>query len=58
MRIYTLHGERVFSGRTNQNGLLVWSATNPSGRPVASGIYLVIVEGSGDEKILKLAVVR
>jgi len=58
VRILTLRGEQVLDVRANNNGLLTWSGTNGSGRAVASGVYLVMVEAGSSKKILKLAVIR
>lgn len=58
VRIFTLRGEQVLDVKANSTGLLTWSGTNGSGRAVASGVYLVMVESGGSKKILKLAVIR
>ncbi|MBI2386151.1 MAG: fibronectin type III domain-containing protein [Elusimicrobia bacterium] len=58
VRIFTLRGEQVLDVKANSTGLLTWSGTNGSGRSVASGVYLVMVESGGSKKILKLAVIR
>ncbi len=58
VRIFTLRGEQVLDVKANSVGLLTWSGNNGSGRSVASGIYLVMIEGGGTKKILKLAVIR
>ena len=58
VRIFTLRGERVLDVKANATGLLTWSGTNGSGRAVASGVYLVMVESGGTTKVLKLAVIR
>ena len=58
VRIFTLRGEQVLDVKANSAGLLTWSGTNGSGRTVASGVYLVMVEFGGSKKILKLAVIR
>lgn len=58
VRIFTLRGEQVLDVKANATGLLTWSGTNGSGRAVASGVYLVMVESGGTKKILKLAVIR
>jgi hypothetical protein len=58
VRIMDLRGDTVLDQVANQSGLVTWSATNGSGRPVTSGLYLVVVEGGGTKKILKLAVIR
>jgi hypothetical protein len=58
VRIFTLRGEQVLDVKANAAGLLTWSGTNGSGRPVASGVYLLMVESGGSKKVLKLAVIR
>ncbi|MFH2204447.1 MAG: kelch repeat-containing protein [Elusimicrobiota bacterium] len=58
VRIYTLHGARIFEGYTNSSGILTWNGRNNSGRPIASGVYLVMLEGNGLQKVIKMAVVR
>ncbi|MCR4296697.1 MAG: fibronectin type III domain-containing protein, partial [Elusimicrobia bacterium] len=58
VRIFTLRGEQVLDVKANATGLLTWSGTNGSGRSVATGVYLVMVEAGGKKKILKLAVIR
>lgn len=58
VRIFTLRGETVLDQPANGAGLLTWSGTNSFGRPIASGLYLIVVETGSSKKILKLAVVR
>ncbi|MFA5139788.1 MAG: kelch repeat-containing protein [Elusimicrobiota bacterium] len=58
VRVYTLHGEQIFDGRSGSTGLLTWNATNVVGRPVASGVYFAVIEAEGKKRIMKLAVVR
>ncbi|HBL18841.1 MAG TPA: hypothetical protein DD417_19290, partial [Elusimicrobia bacterium] len=58
VRVFTLHGEEVFEGLTNSIGLLTWRVENKVGRPVASGLYLAVIEAKGDKKIHKIAVIR
>lgn len=58
VRVFTLRGEQVLDVKANSTGLLTWSGTNGSGRSVATGVYLVMVESGGSKKILKLAVIR
>ncbi|MFA6091712.1 MAG: kelch repeat-containing protein [Elusimicrobiota bacterium] len=58
VHIYTLHGEKLFDETANSSGLLIWNARNLSGRPVASGLYLAVLEARGERKIVKIAVVR
>jgi hypothetical protein len=59
IRIYTLQGERVVDiPQTNASGVAIWNATNNAGRPVASGIYIAVIEFEGKKEIKKLAVIR
>lgn len=58
VRVTTLQGETLLDQKANAAGLLTWSATNGSGRALASGLYLVLVESPSSKKILKLAVIR
>lgn len=58
VHIYTLRGEFAWEGWTNGAGLLTWNAVNTGGRPVASGVYLAVVESAGKKHIYKVAVVR
>ncbi|MHB2025875.1 MAG: kelch repeat-containing protein [Elusimicrobiota bacterium] len=58
VRIFTLHGELVFDGNADDSGVAIWQGANRAGRPVASGIYLIAVEGSGSKHIFKLVVLR
>lgn len=58
VRIFTMRGEQILDVKANSTGLLTWSGTNGSGRAVASGVYIVMVESGGSKKILKLAVIR
>lgn len=58
VRVFTIHGEEVFDRAANASGIVTWRAENKVGRPVASGLYLAIIESGGEKKIMKLAVVR
>jgi hypothetical protein len=58
VRIMDLRGDTVLDQTANASGLVTWSASNGAGRGVASGVYLVVVEGGGAKRILKLAVIR
>ncbi len=58
VRVMDLRGDTVLDQAADAAGLVTWSATNGAGRNVASGLYLVIIEGGGTKKILKLAVIR
>ncbi|MEK7389998.1 MAG: kelch repeat-containing protein [Elusimicrobiota bacterium] len=58
VRIFTLNRELVLDQIANGAGVLTWSGTNGAGRPVASGLYLVMIESNGSKKILKLSLIR
>ncbi|MFC1679557.1 kelch repeat-containing protein [Elusimicrobiota bacterium] len=57
-RVYTLHGELLADGESDQRGMFIWDAKNKAGRYVASGLYLAVIEKEGERKIMKIAVVR
>lgn len=58
VRIFTLRGELVADVLANSSGIATWRGTNGSGRSVASGLYLVVVESGSSKKIMKLSVLR
>lgn len=58
VKVFTMRGEKVLETTANSNGILTWSGTNGFGRAVASGLYVIHVEGEGTTKIMKLAVLR
>jgi hypothetical protein len=58
IRIYTYLGELVREIRADQSGLAVWDGANTGRESVASGLYLALVEGGGNRKLLKLVVER
>ena len=58
VRFYTTRGELINESYANGSGLLLWGGINQSGRSVASGVYLVVIESGGAKKILKVVVLR
>jgi hypothetical protein len=44
--------------RRMSDGQVSWDLRNASGREVASGVYVVHLEGGGDRAIRKVAVIR
>lgn len=58
IKIYTLTGQLVAEVNEDGSGKAHWNVTNANGTPVASGVYFVRVQGSGGDKILKVAVQR
>ncbi|MBL0059752.1 MAG: hypothetical protein IPP35_11770 [Elusimicrobia bacterium] len=41
---------------TDDSGKVLWDLANREGTPVASGVYLGVVEQNGSRKILKILV--
>jgi hypothetical protein len=58
VRIFTLRGELVFDSSADSNGVFTWQGVNRSGRAVASGVYLAVIEGNSIKTIQKVAVIR
>jgi hypothetical protein len=58
IRLFTLRGEMVLDSNADSHGIFTWQGANRGGRAVASGVYLVVVEGNGIKTIRKLAVIR
>ncbi|MBI4425885.1 MAG: T9SS type A sorting domain-containing protein [Elusimicrobia bacterium] len=56
--IYTLRGQRLWSGVADASGTLRWSGVNQSGRPVASGTYLALIDGGGRKTTRRVVLVR
>ncbi len=57
VRIFTLLGEMLLDQTASASGIVTWKGVGRGGRPVASGVYFVVIEGNG-KKILKLAIIR
>ncbi len=58
IKIYTYSGELLYEAAEDGTGNAVWNGKNKSGKQVASGIYIVLIEGAGSKKTLKVAVQR
>jgi N-acetylneuraminic acid mutarotase len=58
VRIMTLRGATVLDATADGTGTVTWSGSNGSGRAVASGLYLVVVQAGSTQTIVKLAVIR
>jgi hypothetical protein len=58
LRIYTLSGELVKDISANSFGNATWDGTNQEGKSVASGVYLLHVQGGEDFRTRKVAVQR
>jgi len=57
VRVYTLVGE-LLHDTTENAGLAVWNGRNRSGKQIASGIYIVLIEAGGKKKVFRVAVER
>ncbi len=59
IRIYKITGELVYEkDYPSTNGYEYWSVTNIHGEPLASGVYIYVIEGSGEKAIGKIAIIR
>lgn len=58
VRIYTYRGELLREAMADGSGMAVWDGRNKAGARVASGLYLALVQGAGDKKIMKLVIER
>ena len=56
--LYTLLGEKVWSGKADSTGSLDWPGTNEAGRRAASGVYLSIIEGGREKVVRRVVVIR
>ncbi|KPL17876.1 MAG: hypothetical protein AMJ92_10590 [candidate division Zixibacteria bacterium SM23_81] len=57
--IFTVLGELVWrKEEVETNGAILWSGVNEGGHPVASGVYLYLLEANGQTKRGKLALIR
>jgi hypothetical protein len=59
VKITDVVGNLIFETKAD-GGIVEWNTNNSKGKPVASGIYLVLMTNSddSDSKTLKIAVVR
>jgi hypothetical protein len=58
LQVYTLAGEKVKDLSANTAGFAVWDGTNQSGAKAASGVYVVYIQGGGENKTRKVAIQR
>lgn len=58
IKIYTMRGALVRELSENGSGTAFWDARNMNSAPVASGVYLVRIQATGGDKVLKVAVQR
>src|SRR5579859_4427167 len=58
LRVYTLTGALVKDMSVDGAGQASWDGTNQGGRPVSSGVFVVVVQGAGAPQTFKVAVQR
>ena len=58
IRIFTILGELVRELDASSSGTAVWDGTNRFGNNAASGVYIVLIQGPGGKKEVKIAVER
>jgi len=59
VKIYTIAGELVRElSDDDGDGLITWDVKNRGGQNVASDVYLALIQGSGQKKILKFGIER
>jgi len=58
IKIFTVSGEEVVELSIPTDGQKEWDGKNASGRNVASGIYLYVVNGDNQKTTGKLVVIR
>jgi hypothetical protein len=57
-RVFTLLGEKLSDTHADGAGLVGWDGRNRAGNPVASGVYLVLIESNGTRKTMRVAIER
>lgn len=58
LTLYTLSGAKVWEGNSGGSALITWDGKNKKGHPVASGIYLGVLDSPSGKKKIKIAIER
>jgi len=59
LRVYSLGGRAVATLRESDgDGVFAWDVKDDEGNPLASGVYVYVIESGTDEKVGKIVVVR
>jgi len=59
LRIFTVTGQMVSEGILGPNdNAFIWDAKNMYGKPVASGVYIYMLQNGDDKKIGKILIIR
>lgn len=56
LTMFTYIGEKIADFEADATGIATWDGRNRSGAYVASGIYVVLVDGAGSQRVLRVAV--
>ncbi|HPP88046.1 MAG TPA: T9SS type A sorting domain-containing protein, partial [bacterium] len=56
--IFTISGELVRELNNGLNPSINWNLLNAKGKQIASGVYIYLIEGNGQKKSGKIAIVR
>jgi len=59
VKIYTVSGKLIWEKKDIDTGEITWDTRNKSGRKVASGVYIIVIENDlGDKRIEKVGIIR
>jgi hypothetical protein len=58
VRIFSYVGENITDMIADGSGVVAWTGRNHVGSFVASGVYLVLIEGAGTKRTLRVAIER
>jgi hypothetical protein len=58
LRIFSYVGERIVDVDADGSGVFAWDGRNRGGGTVASGVYIVVIEGGGEKRTLRVAIER
>ncbi|MBP5287087.1 MAG: hypothetical protein J6Z08_04230 [Elusimicrobiales bacterium] len=56
LTLYTLSGAKIWEGSSDNSFVIVWKGENKYGNPVASGVYLGVLDSPAGKKKIKIAV--
>lgn len=56
LTLYTLSGVKIWEGSSDNSFVIVWKGENKYGNPVASGVYLGVLDSPAGKKKIKIAV--
>lgn len=58
LTLYTLSGAKVWEGNSDKRSIIEWEGVNKHGNPVASGVYIGVLDSPAGKKKIKIAVER